>query len=536
MSDGVETVKARPAERPTVRDPMLDRLVGLVADLLDAPAAFLAIFEEGRARIVSGTGLDPAGARASLPVEALLDGAPTRVVLDDAPDLLARLAPLMGAPPAYYAGAAVALRDGPALGVIGALDVVARRAPSGRDMRRLADLAALAADALESRQAVARAEAVAGSRTALLADLSHELRTPLNGIVGFAELLRRDGAGDARALRSLERIEEASRGLLTIVDDTLDLAKLGSGAVRLAARPFSVPRLVEDAAALVRPDADRKGLALAVDLPATLPPVLGDPDRLRQVLLNLLGNAVKFTEAGTVRASLAASGGEGGRPVSLTVVVADSGVGIAGADIPRLFRRFAQADDTIARRFGGTGLGLAISKSLVEAMGGTIAVESAPGAGARFSVALSLPVADEPDAPAPADLRDALKGSAILLAEDVSLNQKLALQMLEPLGAEVDVVADGLAALAAAARRDYAVVLMDMEMPVLGGLDATRRIRALEGPAGSVPIVALTANVFPEQIALCRAAGMDDHLTKPFGADELAATVLRWARRLAPAV
>ena len=541
MSDGVESVAASRAERPVVRDAALDRLVALVADLLDVPVAFLALFHGGKARLVAQTGLGPEAARGGFVADGLLGEPRTRVIPDVAGDALIRLHPLLASPPGFYAGTPLCRRDGSVFGVVCAIDAVPRPAPSGRDIRRLEDLAALASDALENRRAVARAEALAESRTELLADLSHELRTPLNGIVGFAEILRRDGPGDDGARRSLERIEEASRGLLAIVGDALDLAKIGNGAVRLDARPFSAARLVEDAAAMVRPDADRKGLALAVDLPGTpLGPVLGDPDRLRQVLLNLLANAVKFTEAGTVRVSLSVAEAAAGEAVPLTFVVADSGVGIASDGIPRLFQRFAQADGTIARRFGGTGLGLAISKSLVEAMGGLITVESAPGAGACFSVSVTLPRAADPTPAGPAARvrrapRDALKGSAVLLAEDIALNQKLALQLLEPLGAEVDVVGDGLAAVAAVEQRDYALVLMDMEMPVLGGLDATRRIRALGGAAGSVPIVALTANVFPEQLALCRAAGMDDHLTKPFGADDLAAKVLRWARRLAPA-
>lgn len=539
MSDGVDSVEASNAERPTVRDPVLDRVVGLVADLLDAPTVVLALFADGQARIVAQVGLTPEAAGRVAAADALLTDPRTRVVPDASLDAAVRLHPLMATPPGFYAGTPLTHRDGAVFGVICALDTVPRPSPSGRDIRRLEDIAALAGDAIEGRRAVERAESLAESRSELLADLSHEVRTPLNGIVGFAEILRRDGAGDERTLRNLERIEEASRGLLTIVGDALDLAKPGNGAVRPQARPFSAARLVEDVAAMMGPDADRKGLALAVDLPATpVGAVLGDPDRLRQVLLNLLANAVKFTDAGTVRVSLSVEAGEGGQVDSLNFVVADSGVGIASDGIPRLFQRFAQADGTIARRFGGTGLGLAISKTLVEAMGGVIAVESTPGAGARFSVALPLrravdpaPAADRPRSPT----RDALKGFAVLLAEDIALNQKLALQLLEPLGADVDVVGDGLAAVAAVARRDYALVLMDMEMPVLGGLEATRRIRALAGSAGTVPIVALTANVFPEQLALCTAAGMDDHLTKPFGADDLAAKVLRWARRLAPA-
>ncbi len=406
-------------------------------------------------------------------------------------------------------------------------------------MGRLAALAALAGDAIEAHRARERAEATAEAKAGLLADVSHEMRTPLTAIVGFTQLLGRDGALAAEARRAVERIDEAGRGLLNIVGDALDLSRFESGLVRLDPRSFSPARLVEDAAAMVRAEAERKGLRFVVDLPTgSSGPLVGDPDRLRQVVLNLLSNAVKFTDSGTVRVALRFGRCVGGA-VPVKVVVEDSGVGIAAEGIPRLFRRFVQAHGGVARRFGGSGLGLAISKSLVEAMGGSIAVESAQGAGARFAVSLVLPRAVDlrPLAPprgrGPAR-RDGLRGLAILVADDAALNRKLVLQMLEPLGADVDLVADGAAAVAAVGRRDYALVLMDMEMPVLGGLDATRQIRASGGAAATVPIVALTANVFPEQLDLCREAGMDDHLTKPFGADDLAAMVLRWARRLAP--
>ncbi len=243
-----------------------------------------------------------------------------------------------------------------------------------------------------------------------------------------------------------------------------------------------------------------------------------------------------------MRVALAVGPGLGGGAVPLTLSVEDSGVGIAADGIPRLFRRFVQADGGVAREFGGTGLGLAISKSLVEAMGGASrsSPRRAPGRASPCRCRCPAPSTRARRRPARgrrvAGAADGLRGLAILVAEDAAMNQKLVVQMLEPLGAEVDVVADGAAAVAAVERRDYALVLMDMEMPVLGGLDATRQIRALGGAAASVPIVALTANVFPEQLDLCREAGMDDHLTKPFGADDLAAKALRWARRPAPAV
>ena len=536
---GDAPLRDRPVAEP---DPALDRVVALAADLFDAPVAFLAIRDRDRARVVAHVGLDDETVRRGFPATGLLDAAEPVALSDLRVDPSYPDHPLATAPPhaGFYAGAPLPGGDGMRPGVLCVVDPAPRPMPSPRQVERLAALAALARDMLDRRGAVEVAEAAASVKAELLADVSHELRTPLNGILGFTEILRRDGGLDEDALRSVERIEEAGRGLLGIVGEALDLSKLGSGPVRLDIRPFSVARLVEDTVAMVRPDAEAKGLTLVAEgLDAPLAPLLGDPDRLRQVLLNLLANAIKFTDAGTVRATLAVEPLRSpDDPVRLAIAVQDSGVGIARDGIPRLFRRFVQADAGVERRFGGTGLGLAISKTLVDAMGGAIAVESSPGAGARFTLTLALARASEPPrrparSPRPV-ASDALRGLAILVAEDAPLNQKLALQMLEPLGAEVDVVEDGVAAVAAVARRDYALVLMDMEMPVLNGLDATRRIRALPGLAASVPIVALTANVFPEQIALCRAAGMDDHLTKPFGSDDLSAKALRWARRLAP--
>ena len=198
MSDGVEPVEASRAERPMARDPVLDRLVELVADLLDVPVAFLALFHGGHARLVAQTGLDPEAARRGVAADALLGDGRTRVVPDAAQDGRVGLLPLLSTPPGFYAGTPLTHRDGTVFGVVCAVDAAPRAAPSGRDLRRLEDLAALACDALENRRAIEQAEALAESRTELLADLSHELRTPLNGIVGFAEILRRDGAGDAR--------------------------------------------------------------------------------------------------------------------------------------------------------------------------------------------------------------------------------------------------------------------------------------------------------------------------------------------------
>lgn len=542
MSDRIEGVdRERDAERsadvpPSLPNPALDRIVALAADLFAVPAAFLALRRRERTLVPASIGLSAAALPPLAWAFPLSEPGPA-VIADiashpDAPQLPG----LAGARPRFYAGLPVLDGEGTPLGTLCVMAPDPRSDPTPADMSRLTALAALAADALTTQRARERAEATAEARAGLLADVSHEMRTPLNAIVGFTRLLSR-GPLDGEASRAVERIEEAGRGLLTIVEDALDLSRFESGLVRLDLRSFSPARLVEDAAAMVRADAEGKGLRLVVDLGESSGGLLvGDPDRLRQVILNLLSNAVKFTASGTVRVALNVGRSVGGA-VPLTVSVEDSGVGIAADGISRLFRRFAQADGSVAERFGGNGLGLAISKSLIEAMGGSITVESAPGVGSRFAVSLILrrALGSRPSGvqrrrrAAP---RDDLRGLAILVAEDAPMNQKLVLEMLEPLGAAVDVVGDGAAAVAALERRDYSLVLMDMEMPVLGGLDATRRIRALGGPAAAVPIVALTANVFPEQLESCREAGMDDHLTKPFGADELAAKALRWARRL----
>ena len=540
MRDRMQETSGAPADaahpvgiEPWLSFPALDRIVALAADLFAAPAACLALRRHESALVPASIGLAamdrPAAWRFPL-------SAPEPVAIADlAADPRSPCPRLVAGVPQFYAGAPVPGADGAPLGTLCVMAPDPRPEASATEVERLAALAELAGEVIEVQRARARAEALSEARAGLLADVSHEMRTPLTAIMGFIEVLNSRASLDGDALRALHRIDEAGRGLLTIVGDALDLARCESGLVRLDLRPFSPTRVIEDAAAMVRADAERKGLSLVVDLGATSGGVLmGDPDRLRQVVLNLLSNAVKFTASGSVRVALTAGRSVEGA-VPLTVRVEDSGVGIAAEGLPRLFRRFAQADDSVAGRFGGSGLGLAISKSLVEAMGGRIAVHSTPGEGSRFVVSLTLRRAARARPAGPSRRRrtvapDGLRGLAILVAEDTAINQKLVLQMLETFGATVDVVADGVEAVAAVQRQPYALVLMDMEMPVLGGLDAARRIRALAGPAAAVPIVALTANVYPEQLARCREAGMDDHLTKPFAADDLAAKALRWAR------
>ncbi len=379
------------------------------------------------------------------------------------------------------------------------------------------------------------AEAAAQAKSDFLANMSHELRTPLNSIIGFTHVLVRDDTLQASHRHHLLRIEEAGRGLLTVVNDVLDFSKIEEEGVKLSPRPFSPVRLMENLVALIHPEATDKGLSLVVDYPFDRQVLAaGDVDRLRQVLMNLLANAIKFTHSGEVRLALQTRRRDG--RVQLTFQVCDTGIGLTSDQIASLFQRFAQADGSISRRFGGTGLGLAISKRLVEAMDGSIEVWSEPGHGATFEVRLSLPVAEAlPEANVPHPKLRAAPGAAaaggvkVLVAEDVPVNQELVRLLLAPLGCEVTVVGDGEQAVDAVGVADFHLILMDMQMPVLDGLEATRMIRRLGGRAARTPIVALTANVLPEQIELCRRAGMDDHVAKPFVSEDLQSVVLKWA-------
>ena len=388
------------------------------------------------------------------------------------------------------------------------------------------------------------AEAASRAKSDFLANMSHELRTPLNSIIGFTHVLVRDESLRPEHRHQLLRIEEAGKGLLTVVNDVLDFSKLEAEGVVLSPRPFSPVRLVEHVVALAHPQATDKGLSLVVDYPYDRQGlVLGDVDRLRQVLTNLVGNAIKFTTSGEVRLGLQARGRDG--RVQLRFQVADSGIGIAADEIETLFKRFAQADGSISRRYGGTGLGLAISKRLIEAMDGSIEVWSELGHGSTFEVSVELPMAEAavpaeplPAAPArPAAGAGPLPMVRILVAEDVPVNQELVRLMLAPLGCDLTVVSDGEQAVDAIAATAFDLVLMDMQMPVLDGLEATRLIRRLGGRAARTPIVALTANVLPEHIERCQRVGMDDHVAKPFVTEDLQSMVLKWTEpaRTAPA-
>lgn len=384
---------------------------------------------------------------------------------------------------------------------------------------------------MAARAAQTRAQAASQAKSDFLATISHEIRTPLNSILGFADLVAQDADLSAENRRRLDLVSRAGRSLAEIVNDLLDFAKLESGRLDLNLGPISPVSLLRDAMAIVAPAAEAKGLDLTVEIKAldgadqTALFAL-DETRLRQVLLNLLGNAVKFTASGGVTARLIV-----GPAGALRFEVADTGIGIAPDVQSRLFQRFSQADSSISRSYGGTGLGLAISRALVNQMGGEIGVESALGRGARFWIELTAEPVEAIQAPAPtaaaAIEAPGDRAPRVLLVDDHPMNRELGQALLTLAGCEVVTAIDGVDAVDAARAGNFDLILMDVHMPVMDGLAAARAIRAMPGPVSTLPIIALSADVLPEQIARCRAAGMDDHVGKPIHREDLMAAVAR---------
>ncbi|QUD85986.1 PAS domain S-box protein [Phenylobacterium montanum] len=372
------------------------------------------------------------------------------------------------------------------------------------------------------------AEAAAVAKSDFLANMSHEIRTPLTAIIGFSGLLQDvDGLpGDAQLY--VKRIVNGGQSLLTVVNDILDFSKLEAGQVELDPQPFDPAGFAEGALALVEAQAASKGLKTRLRLDPDLPAgLLADSSRLRQVLLNLLTNAIKFTDRGEV--SIAA-GYEADR---FSLAVSDTGSGIPEDKRDRLFERFSQADSSVSRRHGGTGLGLAICRNLVELMGGEIEVESQEGRGSTFRFWIPAAVAALPSAApraAPQPETDAPAAARILVVDDLAENRELARALLEALGHEVDEADGGQAAIQCAIAGRYDLILMDMQMPGMDGLAATRAIRQSAEPNRTTPILALSANVMADQVSQCHAAGMNDHIAKPIRLEELVAKVAYWTR------
>ena len=393
--------------------------------------------------------------------------------------------------------------------------------------RKVAEIALSEAKAM-AEAARAEAERANRAKTDFLATMSHEIRTPLNAVIGFTDLMLASGRLDPENGRQAELVRSSGRALLTVVNDILDFSKVEAGAVELVEAPFALPAMVESCLAIVAGQADAKGLALRLRMDPGLPCwCMGDESRLRQVLFNLINNAVKFTPVGSVTLDVAPEdGAPGGEHLRFRII--DTGIGIPRDKQNRLFRRFSQIDGSIQRDYGGTGLGLAICRHLVDLMGGTIGVASVEGGGSTFWFTARLPRVAAPEAAAPVPGTAARRTGRILLVDDAPINRELARAVLERVGHSVETVGDGGSAVSALRDGTFDLVLMDVQMPGMDGMTATRLIRALPGPTARVPVIAMTANVLPEQVAAFQAAGMDDHVGKPFDRERLYATVERW--------
>ncbi len=373
------------------------------------------------------------------------------------------------------------------------------------------------------------AEEASQAKSRFLATMSHEIRTPMNGMLGFLQLLEHHET-DPQHLIYITKIRDSAQTLLTIVNDVLDVSRIEAGKLALEHIPFDLPAVVTTTCQSFLIRAEEKGIAFELAIAPDVPHlVTGDPVRLRQILINLISNAVKFTNSGAVYCHVVIREGETG-PCHVLFKIRDTGIGMSAETVSRLFQPFMQADSSLTRKYGGSGLGLSITHHLITMLGGQIAVESQPGQGSQFIVELPFAVGDQGfQAPAsgPRHMEERLRGARVLLVEDNEINREIAREMLENAGVQVDIASNGQEAVEAVRQQAFDVVLMDIQMPEMDGYEATREIRR-DDSRQNLPIIAMTAGVMTSERERASAAGMNDYITKPINGDELRQIIARW--------